>query len=61
MKRNVQPEISDKVLNLAVLYSRARSVKEAARLRAQCDLEEWEMVKKEAFAINLTRNRDILQ
>ena len=36
---------------LADDFSRAKSVKEAARIRSQCSLDEWKMVLNEARRI----------
>lgn len=40
--------LSEKVMDLATRLSYADSAKEAARLRIQCSLDEWEIVKEEA-------------
>lgn len=40
--------LSDKLMELARLYAHAQGVKEAARLRIQCDREEWELVQGQA-------------
>lgn len=40
--------LGEKVMDLATRLSYAESAKEAARLRIQCSLGEWEIVKEEA-------------
>lgn len=43
--------LSDRLMDLAAQFAVATSVKEAARLRAKCELEEWKLVLVEAKKI----------
>ncbi|HEY6020474.1 MAG TPA: hypothetical protein VIY48_11375 [Candidatus Paceibacterota bacterium] len=44
-------KLSDRLMDVAAQFAAASNVKEAARLRAKCTLEEWKMVLVEAKKI----------
>jgi len=44
-------ELSDRLRALALEFSFATNVKQSAKARRQCSLEEWELVKAEARSL----------
>lgn len=53
----METQLNEKLVDLAVQLSYARGVKEAARLRAQCELGDWEWVKVEAKRLYVARQK----
>lgn len=49
--------LSDKLAQLANELSHAKGVKEAARIRSRCTLEQWARVLNEAKRIYLLRQK----
>jgi len=52
-------ELDGKLDSLATQFSYATGVKDAARIRSQCSLEEWAEVKKRAKEIYFLRKMGV--
>jgi hypothetical protein len=55
----METKLSDRLQDLAGQLSHAGDVKRAAKLRSQCSLEEWILVKKEAKRL-FTQRKNVL-
>lgn len=52
----IDSKLSDRLALLAGELSRAKGVKEAARIRARCTLGEWNLILREARKIYRHKN-----